>query len=74
MLKKEYNYLLCYGFSRKVGDKLQYTEGGTGRIFLNLVKKIRTQNDVYDVEELIKKEIAIENITQLNLYSFSLLK
>ncbi len=71
---KQYKYLLCYGFSRKVGDKLQYTEGGTGRMFLNLTKKIKTQEDVYEVENIIKREITIENLTQLSLYSFSLLK
>lgn len=71
---KKYKYLLCYGFSKKVGDKLQYTEGGTGRIFLNLTKKIKTQDDIYEVENIIKNEIYIDNISQLHLYSFNLLK
>lgn len=74
MLNKKYKYLLCYGFLRKVGDELQYTESCTGRMFLNLTKKIKTQEDVYEVEDIIRKQISIDNIFQLYLYSFSLLK
>lgn len=70
---EENTYLLSYGFTKKVGDKLQYTEGGTGRILLNLNKKIKTQKDIVDVESLIKNEVNIENLVQISLYGFSLL-
>lgn len=71
--KKEYSYLLSYGFSRKVGDKLQYTEGGTGRTFLNLSKEIKTQNDIIEVENILRETVEIDNLCQFSLYAFSLL-
>ena len=71
--KKQYNYLLSYGYSRKVGDNLKYTEGGTGRTFLTLSKEIKTQKDIIDVENTLKETVGIDNLTQFSLYSFSLL-
>ena len=73
---KNYKYLLSYGFQKKepYGDNL-YTSGGTGRIIMDLSRKIKTTDDVYEVEELIKKEVKdqIDNLESLSLYSFSLL-
>ena len=71
--KKQYNYLLSYGFSRKVGDNLKYTEGGTGRTILALSKEIKTQKDIIDVENTLRETVGIDNLTQFSLYSFSLL-
>lgn len=73
---RQYKYLLSYGFLRKesYGD-LSYTPGGTGRIFMSLSRKIKTTDDVHEVEGLIKKEIEgqINNLESVSLYSFSLL-
>lgn len=73
IITRTYNYLLSYGFTRKVGSELQYTEGGTGRITMDLTKKIKTIDDIYDVEKLIKGEVKIDNLENISLYSFSLL-
>lgn len=73
---KNYKYLLSYGFQKKesYGDR-QYTSGGTGRIIMDLSRKIKTTNNIYEVEGLIKKEVEnqIDNLDSLSLYSFSLL-
>lgn len=71
---KTYNYLLSYGFTKKeiCGDH-EYSSGGTGRITMGLTKKIKTIKDMYEVEELIKKEVDIDNLENISLYSFSLL-
>ena len=71
-MKNKYKYLLSYGFTSKTGDNLQYTEGGTGRIIMELTRKIKTSNDVYEVEELIKQQIKdqIDNLESISLYSF----
>lgn len=74
---KNYKYLLSYGFQKKKSDDNHlYTSGGTGRIITNLSRKIKTTDDVYEVEELIKKEVEgqIDNLESLSLYSFSLLR
>ena len=71
--KKEYKYLLSYGYSRKVGDNLKYTEGGTGRTILTLSKEIKTQKDIIDVENTLRETVDTDNLTQFSLYSFSLL-
>lgn len=70
---RTYNYLLSYGFARKAGDKLQYTECGTGRVTISLTKKIKTINDIYEVEKLLKDKVKINNLENISLYSFSLL-
>ena len=56
-MKNKYKYLLSYGFTHKTGNDLQYTESETGRIIMELTRKIKTSNDVYEVEELIKQQI-----------------
>ena len=73
---KNYKYLLSYGFQkRELYNDHQYTSGGTGRIIMDLSRKIKTTDDVYEVEGLIKKEVEnqIDNLDSLSLYSFSLL-
>ena len=77
MIMKNYKYLLSYGFQKKESyDNHLYTFGGTGRIIMNLSRKIKTTDDVYEVEGLIKKEVEgqIDNLESLSLYSFSLLR
>ena len=73
---KNYKYLLSYGFQKKesYGDHL-YTSGGTGRIIMDLSRKIKTTDDVYEVEGLLRKEVEgqIDNLESISLYSFSLL-
>ncbi len=73
---KIYNYLLSYGFSRKgLLYDCEYTTGGTGRIIMKLTRKIKTLDDVYEVENLIKQQVKdqIENLESVSLYSFNLL-
>lgn len=69
--KEEYRYLLAYSFSHKVGDKLQYNEGGTGRIVMTINFLIETDRDILLIEEKLKKEVGIDNLTNLSLMSFS---
>lgn len=73
---KNYKYLLSYGFQKKesYGDH-QCVSGGTGRITMDLSRKIKTIDDIYEVEKLIKKEVEgrIDNLESISLYSFSLL-
>lgn len=69
--EKSYKYLLCYSFSHKVGDKLQYTEGGTGRIILDLSREIRNYKDICDVENILKEQSSIDNLINISLLSFS---
>ena len=73
---KMYKYLLSYGFQKKeLYSDHQYVSCGTGRITMNLSRKIKTINDIYEVEKLIKKEVEgqIDNLESIALYSFSLL-
>ena len=73
---KNYKYLLSYGFQKKeLYSDHQYVSGGTGRITMDLSRKIKTINDIYEVEKLIKKEVEgqIDNLESIALYSFSLL-
>ena len=72
IIMKLHKYLLSYGFTHKTGDNLQYTEGGTGRIIMELTRKIKTSNDVYEVEEFIKQQVKdqIDNLESISLYSF----
>lgn len=69
--KEEYRYLLAYSFSHKVGDKLQYNEGGTGRLVMSLNFMIKTDKDILLVEEKLWKESNIDNLTNISLMSFS---
>lgn len=71
--RKKYKYMLCFYFS-KMNNESKYPETGTGRYFLELDRKIKTQEDVFEVENIIKNTFDKENITQLTLYSFNLLK
>ena len=73
---KTYTYLLSYGFTQEVSlDDINWkgTQGGTGRTILNLTKKIKTQNDIIEVENILKNEVEVDNLLQISLYSFSLL-
>ena len=79
--KMVYSYLLCYGFSKKVyseqaGETIEYTEGGTGRVCLDLDKKIESPDDIQNVERLIIDALkdAVENLESVALYSFSLMR
>lgn len=71
-----YAYLICYGFSREVmvGENT-YPECGTGRICLNLTKKIETPEDIQSVESIMVEDLKdeIEGIVSTSLYAFSLL-
>lgn len=69
--KEEYRYLLAYSFSHKVGDKLQYNESGTGRMVMMVDFIIETDRDILLIEEKLKKEVGVENLTNLSLMSFS---
>lgn len=68
--EKSYKYLLCYSFSHKVGDKLQYAEGGTGRMILDLTKEIMNYKDICDVENILKEQSSIDNLINICLLSF----
>lgn len=73
---KTYTYLLSYGFTQGVSlDDINWkgTQGGTGRTILNLTKKIKTQRDIVEVENILKNEVKVDNLIQINLYGFSLL-
>lgn len=73
---KNYKYLLSYGFQKKeLYSDHQFVSGGTGRITMDLSRKIETIDDIYEVEKLIKKEVEdqIDNLESISLYSFSLL-
>lgn len=73
---KTYTYLLSYGFTQGVSlDDINWkgTQGGTGRMILNLTKKIKTQNDIIEVENILKNEVKVDDLLQISLYSFSLL-
>lgn len=71
---KIYKYLLSYGFQKKeLYNGHQYVSSGSGRITIDLPRKIKTINDIYEVEKLIKKEVEIDNLESISLYSFSLL-
>lgn len=69
--KEKYRYLISYSFSHKTGDKLQYNEGGTGRLVMTLNFMIQTNKDILSVEEKLKTESGIENLTNISLMSFS---
>ena len=59
---KTYTYLLSYGFTQGVSlDDINWkgTQGGTGRTILNLTKKIKTQNDIIEVENILKNEVKL---------------
>lgn len=73
---KTYTYLLSYGFTQEVSlDDINWkgTQGGTGRAILNLTKKIKTQRDIVEVENILKNEVKVDNLIQISLYGFSLL-
>lgn len=69
--QEKYRYLLSYSFSHKVGDELQYNEGGTGRLVMTLNFMIQTNKDILLVEEKLKTESEIKNLTNISLMSFS---
>lgn len=78
MKKKDvsYAYLLCYGFAREVVvEDNKYPECGTGRICLNLTKKIETPEDIQSVESAMVEDLkdTIDGIVSVSLYAFSLL-
>ena len=66
---KKFTYLVSYSFTRK--NYYGNEESGTGRIFIELDRKIKTKNDIFEAEKMVK-ELRSKEIVQLtNLYLLS---
>lgn len=73
-LQIKFKYLISYIFKYKCGDKLQYTGSGNGTMFIYISNKIKTEDDVHEVENNIKNRIDVDNVFEVSLCSFNLLE
>lgn len=80
MFKKTYKYLVSYSFihteTYTLGDNTSNTidTGGNGSAYIDINYKIKTINDINNVEEFLFKKLNIDNLKKVNITSFNLLK
>ena len=81
--KKNFVYLISYIFSYKgKNDLIEDITTGTGTAFINWPQKIKTKNDILNIENSIRNnlindstsEITDENLINIGVCSFCLLR